>query len=136
MSIQFLTVDLEIESYDELQPLALAFGEEALELYCGPVKSHFRAVFEVAGDLRDPDSLIQRFCFLVESLDRAALGLWKRAFSRVFDIGYESGSDHTSFVSDIRPDTIEEVAKIGASIRVTIYPPSPRSPVEGPSDVA
>jgi hypothetical protein len=45
--------------------------------------------------------------------------------TRVFDIGYDANGPEEAFRSEIRSETIQNVAAIGASIMVTIYPPDP-----------
>ena len=128
MSIRFLNVDLEVESDQELSALVSGFGDRVLDLYCGPVDSHHRATLELDMMVSDPDSAILHFCKLIESLEGGALGLWEKSFSRVFDIGYRSGHEPRCYESDLRSETIKKVAKLGASIRVTIYPPDEPGP--------
>jgi hypothetical protein len=83
---------------------------------------------EVKGMLGDPDVLIGSFCNLVDCLPTAARQRWDDAFAKVFDLGYESGGGPHSYQSELRPDTIAAVARVGASIRVTIYPVAPTEP--------
>ena len=123
VKIHFLNVDLEIESYQNLQPIVDDFGDNVLILYCGEAHGHYRATFELANRDADADSIISHFCLLIESLGKEAKTLWGKAFIRVFDVGYESGLEPRSYSSEIRAETVERVAAIGASIRVTIYPP-------------
>jgi hypothetical protein len=125
----FLNVDLEIESHHNLQPIVEDFGEAVHNLYCGETQGHYLATFELCGvSGSDPDSIICSFCRLIESFDNEAKKLWESAFTKVFDLGYEGGSAPSSYASEIRVETIEKVALLGASIRVTIYPPSLSSP--------
>lgn len=123
MTIQFLNVDLEIESYQNLQPLVDAFGDDVINLYCGKTQEHYLATFE-APYSADADSLTNYFCDLVYALNDEPKGLWNTAFSKVFDIGYECSLEPKSYSSELRLGTLEKMAALGASIRVTIYPPS------------
>ena len=132
MSIEFLNVDLDIDSHKDLRPLVDFLGKEVLDLYCGPAMGHQRATLEIATDRSDPDTLIQRFCLLIQSLEGDELDLWDSAFSKVFDIGYSSGLEPSNYRSEIRADTISEVAKIGGSLRISIYPPMEPVHVEEP----
>lgn len=128
MKTYFLNVDLEIESHQNLQPIVEAFGDDVRNLYCGQAQGHYLATFELPGvSGTDPDSIIYSFCRLIESLDNEAKKLWDSAFTKVFDIGYEGGLEPSSYSSEIRAGTIKKVALLGASLRVTIYPPSPSS---------
>lgn len=120
--MKFLNVDLDIESHQNLQPMVEDFGDDALNLYCGDHHTHYLARFEAPCDA-DADTIIAYFCNLVEALDDESKKLWDTAFVKVFDIGYESGLGQNSYTSEIRAETIQEVAALGASLRVTIYPP-------------
>jgi hypothetical protein len=125
--IRFLNVDLEVRSHVSLQPIVDDFGDNALSLYFGEVQEHYLATFEAndSGSSADADSIIAYFCMLVRSFKPEAKQLWESAFSKIFDIGYESGLEPRSYSSLIRADTIAQVADLGASLRVTIYPPHP-----------
>lgn len=125
MKIHFLNVDLEIESDRNLQPIVDSFGNDAVNLYCGQARGHYLATFEVANVATDADSIISYFCMLVKALDKEAKELWDNALTKVFDIGYESVLEARSYSysSEIRAETIEIVAALGASLRITIYPP-------------
>lgn len=125
MKIHFLNVDLEIESHHDLQPIVKDFGDDVRNLYCGEACGHYLATFEVKNGAAaaDADAVIARFCRLIQSLDRDAKELWDSAFTKVFDIGYASGLEPRSYASELRTDTIEQVASVGAALRVTIYPP-------------
>ena len=123
MKIHFLNVDLEIASHHDLQPIVEAFGEDAFNLYCGQVHNHYLATFEASNLEADADSIIAYFCSLIQAFDKETKGYWNAAFTKVFDIGYESGLEPRSYSSEIRVETIKQVADLGASLRVTIYPP-------------
>lgn len=125
MKIHFLNVDLEIRSYRDLQPIVKDFGNDVRTLYCGEACGHYLATFEAKdeGATADADSMIAHFCLLVQSLEQDAKELWDSAFTKVFDIGYTSGSEPRSYSSELRSETIEQVASVGAALRITIYPP-------------
>ena len=123
MKIHFLNVDLEIKSYHDLRPIVNSFGDDVFNLYCGQVDEEYIATFEVSNIGNDADSIISDFCTLVKALDKQAKELWDTAFMKVFDVGYESGLEPISYSSEIRAETIDQVAALGASLRVTIYPP-------------
>lgn len=134
MRTHFLNVDLEIESHHNLQPVVEDFGDDVHNLYCGEAQGHYLASFELRGASgTDPDSIIYSFCTLIESFDNEAKRLWESAFTKVFDIGYEAGSEPISYSSEIRVGTIERVALLGASVRVTIYPSSSINLANNPS---
>ena len=59
---------------------------------------------------------------LAESLDGEARDLWAKCFSKKFNIGYEGGTAHQSYESNISSSTIERMAKNGTCFAVTVYP--------------
>jgi hypothetical protein len=120
---QFLNVDLEVRGPADLQPLIDDLGEDVVNLHAGRVHDHYLATFEatVSGDA---DHRISYLCRLVDQLDPEARRIWDQASSKVFDIGYEAGAGPKSYESNLRPETIADVARVGAAIRVTVYPPS------------
>lgn len=122
MEIHYLNTDLELESPKDLTPIVEAFGEDVVNLFNGEARGHYLASFEIASSEGNPDSLIQYFCMLAESLSGEEKSLWDGCFSKVFDIGYEGGTGHNSYTDEIRSNTLERVVALGASIRVTVYP--------------
>jgi hypothetical protein len=126
--IHFRAVDLEIESYQDLQPIVAEFGDRVRLLYCGNAQKHYLATFEASyeGPEVEADATIAHFCLLISCFEPPAKALWDGAFTKVFDIGYQSGLEPSSYTSEIRMETIEQVAALGASIRITIYPADKR----------
>jgi hypothetical protein len=124
MEVQYLNTDLEIESQSDLSKIAEEFGEYVLVLHLGEARGYQHAYFEVAGSSvsTNPDDVINSFCDLVDGLSQEARQIWDGCCSRVFDIGFESGTAAPNLHSEIKPGTIERVAKLGAGIVITIYP--------------
>ena len=124
MNAQYLNTDLEIESESDLSKIVAEFGEDVLVLHHGEIRGYQHASFEIAGSTNSTcaDDIINSFCALVEFLSEEARATWDGCCSRAFDIGYESGTSPPNFHSEIKARTIERVAKIGASIVITIYP--------------
>ena len=123
MGVQYLNTDLEIESKSDLSKIVEELGEDVTVLHHGEMRGYQHASFEIAGgSSRDADAIINSFCTLVEGLSKEVREIWDGCVSRVFDVGYESGTSPQSFQSEIRASTIQRVAEIGASIVITIYP--------------
>jgi hypothetical protein len=119
---RFRNVDLEVSSASDLGWLVDELGEDVTNLYCGPAQGYFLATFEAKHVFGDPDALIGFFCGLVEALPGERQREWKQALLKIFNIGYDGGYAPPAYQSDLRPDTIAAVARIGASLRITIYP--------------
>jgi hypothetical protein len=122
MHVRYLNVDLEIESKSDLSKIVEEFGEDVSILYCGEMRGYQHASFEIPANPAGADETINDFCFLVEQLTKEARKIWEGCCSRVFDVGYESGTSPQNFRSEIRASTVQRVAAIGASIVITIYP--------------
>ncbi|HEX6732021.1 MAG TPA: hypothetical protein VF074_18535, partial [Pyrinomonadaceae bacterium] len=97
--------DLEIESE--------SFGEDVLVLHHGEIRGYQHAYFEIAGSSRSTsaDDIINSFCELVETLSEEARATWDGCCSRVFDIGFDSGTSIPNFQSEIRAGTIGRLAR-------------------------
>lgn len=125
MSANFLNVDLEIESPESLDHLCCELIEGgAFKLYNGESKSGYLAAFEVehGGSEDDPNSIIARFCNLLDRMDERAKTTWNRAHRRSFDIGYETDAARGSFHSELKSETVLRIAAHQADVRITLYP--------------
>ena len=122
-STRYLNTDFEISSPIDLTPIVEAFGEDVSVLYNGKWGEHFKAVFEITEIHSNANDTIDFFCILVEGLNEQERTIWDSCFSKVFDIGYESGTTPQNYSAEIRPDVIRRIAGIGASVVITIYPP-------------
>ena len=119
-----INTDLELESLEDLTPIVKAFGTDVVVLYHGEAMGHRRASFEVSGLVAEPDALINHFCMFVEALSASERAVWDRCSRKVFDIGYQCGVGSTAFQSQLRTQTVQRVAALGASVVITIYPES------------
>ena len=123
MDICYLNTDLEIDSKKDISRIVEELGDDVIVLYHGEMRGHQHASLEIVGGMSaGADETINQFCVLVENLPKEVREIWEGCFSRVFDVGYDSGSSPRNFRSEIRATTIQRVAAIGASIVITIYP--------------
>jgi hypothetical protein len=122
MDIKYLNTDLEIESKRDLSRVVDEFGDDVLVHHHGEIRGYQHASFSIAGGSADADATINSLCTLVEQLPKDVHQIWDSCCSRRFDIGYESGTSPKTFRSEIRAVTIARVAKLGASVVITIYP--------------
>jgi hypothetical protein len=118
----FLNVDLEIVSASKLDSLAAEMGKRVIVLYSGPVSKPRRHLLAVESSrfLRNPDAVIHALCSVVENLSVASRRIWQRA-RKEFDVGYELRRSERSSQFSLRPDTLERVAALGATLTVTYY---------------
>ena len=118
----FLNVDLEIESAIPIRLVTEEFGEDVSVLYSGQTSGGFLASYEISLMDRDADSIIHRFCDLIESLSEDARREWNGSFRRTFDIGYGPSELVGMYSSRIRSGTVARVSGLNAEIAVSIYP--------------
>ena len=123
MAVQFLNVDLEIESP---RPLCHVFTDFSYaEIHClnyfETDRGHF-ANFEISSVRGDPNSIMADFCDAIEDFRDDARSVWTGAHRRTFDLGYESDASTGSTRSDLKADTLRRAAALGASVVITIYP--------------
>ena len=122
MAVRFINCDLEIEGPRSLEYLLADLSGSVKCLGYRKTERGCFAGFELPiYQSYEPNSIIARFCDVIERLCDNARGTWKDAFYRKFDLGYECDS-HVAFLrSEIRADTVRRAAALGASIAVTIY---------------
>jgi len=119
----FLNVDLDIESTEDMGPLAAALEPYAYELERPPGRASFELNQSVWGNM--PEHLILEFVRAVKALPPAARGIWDRAQNRTFDIGIQSGRHPFHETYPLRPGALRAAAEIGAAIAVTVYALAP-----------
>lgn len=120
--IQFLNVDLEIESKQDMAQLVSDLGKSAMVLHYDKDETRQLARIEANIDVTSPDSAINHLCELIESCSRNALKQWLSCTRRTFDIGFQSGKNPKCFNQALHADTLLRISAIGAGIEITLYP--------------
>ena len=125
MDTRYLNTDLDIESNEDLSVLIEDLGEDVIVLHHGLVKGVNHASFELAHDTYSgPDEVVCGYCNLIENLSPQGRAIWDKCFTRLIDLGFESGVSPSRYWFELRPSTITRVAAIGASLATSIYPNS------------
>lgn len=118
--IEFLNIDLDIESEEDISLIIEEFGDRVTihrsELYEGKYYASFSTGF-----MRE-NEIIQEYRSLVEGLTPEAKRVWDSCSKREFDFGYESGETPNNFHSRVSAGSIKSLAKLGGSVAITIYP--------------
>jgi hypothetical protein len=127
----FLNVDLDLWSRTPLEPLVHALGSSVIELFVGHDGRQHAARLEWARSSQKPDVIIQRLVAAIERLPRPARRLWNHSRRREFNIGIQAAMRPHGFELRLDPATVQAVARVGASMGVTVYaperPPPPTS---------
>ncbi|EGI73805.1 hypothetical protein PPAR_a0927 [Pseudoalteromonas paragorgicola KMM 3548] len=120
--IQFLNVDLELESKQDISLLVADLKKVATILHYDKDEYRQLARIEATGEVSTPDKAINHICELIESCSRNALKQWLSCSRRTFDIGFESGTSPKCFNQALDADTLLRISAIGAGMEITIYP--------------
>jgi len=117
----FLNVDLEIQSASKLDSLVAAMGKQVVVLHSGPGSAkRYLLALESSREHKGPDATIHALCATVEGLPPTVRRIWN-ASRREFDVGYELRASERSSRFSLRPDTLERISKLGATLTVTYY---------------
>lgn len=123
MEIKFLNVDLVIDSAENLQPLVDELGKNISVMFNDKWKNDLYRLSLYLGDSykKSADQTVSELCFLIENLSSESKLIWDKCHSKKFDIGFESGN-FERLETEICAETIGRIAKLEASILITIYP--------------
>ena len=125
-TIQYLNTDLELTSPDDLTALTAALLAQGMYSLYGPAQNQdglWYAWFELECDNQEPEPTISRIVSIVESLDAPLRDGWNRCTIREFNLGYDCGSKPWAFNQALSADLLARMAAVGASLRLTLYPP-------------
>lgn len=121
---EFLNVDLDIESKDDLAPLAAELEPNTMVVHSRSESGRHALKIESwkrAGSMEGPDQRIHGLCQGVETLSPAGRELWQSASLRQFGVGYYATTKHVAAHFVLRTDTLERIARLGATLAVTVY---------------
>jgi hypothetical protein len=123
MKIGFLNVDLVIDSSENLQFLVDELADSISVIFNGEWENGLnRLSISLSKPYgKNADEIVSEFCCLIENLSFESKLIWNKCLSKKFDIGFESGIIER-LETEIRAETVERIAKLKASILVTIYP--------------
>ena len=122
---QFLSVDLDMQSRFDLQPLVSALATRAYALHAERLKRTYHASFELETRPKDVDGTIRAFCNLIQRVPAAERQHWHDAKIREFNIGIQAGKSEPAGQYLVKADTVKSVAALDARIGITVYRPEP-----------
>ncbi|MDD9987738.1 MAG: hypothetical protein OXQ31_15800 [Spirochaetaceae bacterium] len=131
MAARFIGVQLEVESPRPLGHLFHSFsGAEVVSVDYRESARGFAAAFEHAGRgvSTGPDIQIADFCDKITAFKDDGQSVWNGAYRRTFNVGYEIDDSSECFRSELAPETMQRIARVGASVIVAIYPQAPGEP--------
>ena len=123
-SPSFITLDVEVFSEENLDLMADYFEKSAVVLANQEVDGLFFLRIEPRHNSKDelaPESCAQFMISLLAEFPDELEGLWKRATTKTFDFGFESGIEGSCYQCVISAETLINIAKTGSSFTITIY---------------
>ncbi|MCZ6836678.1 MAG: hypothetical protein O7G85_12950 [Planctomycetota bacterium] len=130
MEPSFITIDLDLESERDLQPILDAFSPTAFVLHHARTGDLDFARLEMDGleIEKDPDVALNKFCELVEALPADLREQWDQCSKRILDLGYDSGDERPErgcHWTLIQSETIARLARNGFALGFSLYPVPP-----------
>ncbi len=129
MEIRFLNLDIVIHSQEDLTLLNNELKDRVLILHNGLIEGengeYYLLSFEADLDTDIPnasESLTLNLCKIINNLSPRSGQIWNQCDRKVFDYGYESGLQPSSFSNELSSKAIAQIASLEASIATTIYP--------------
>ena len=132
MRLRFLNVDLELAARGSLAGLLDAWGERVVVLRDQREAGAHSLSLELAADAASAEAAIAGLCALVEALEPAARQLWDGCELREFDAGYDAEPGAQPWSAAIAADALARIAALGATLRITVYPPPATTPSDTP----
>lgn len=123
----FANVEFELESNLSLKPLLDEFGEKISLHYHDRLENgndfvSFDLTMAETGVYGNVNATLSAFCDLFEDLSPLAKEIWWSCVKREMDVGFESGDSKMIYEGRIENNTLENIARIGATIEITLYP--------------
>ena len=123
---EFLNVDLEIHSRSSVESLLSELGDHLYVLHSESKPNKHFANLELSRSWKNPspDKTIAALCDALESLSPKARAVWKKAHSKVFDIGLDIDPKASHLYQSLSNESLRRIADLGATIIFTCYNPS------------
>lgn len=126
-TIQYLNTDLDLTSREDLTALAAALSTRGMHCLMEPTHGQdglWYATFETDESYREPEPNIAAIVAILESLEAPLRQVLDGCTIREFNTGYDCGSKPWAFNQALSADLLGRMANIGASLRLTLYPPT------------
>lgn len=125
--LRFVAVDVDITSLSSPASLVSALEPAIRAGHIGKVGRRHWVHLYVSGSASTPSAAIRRYARAFDRLRGPAQRLFARA-TKEFDIGFEAGEGTRANEYVLSRSDIAIVARLGATVRITVYPYSHREP--------
>lgn len=122
-TFEFLNVDLEIHSRSSLDLLLSELTPRMYVLHSESKPNKHFANLEISRSWKNPspDKTIAALCDVLENLSPKARKVWRKAHSKVFDIGLDIDPKATNLQQSLSNESLRRIGKLGATIAFTCY---------------
>jgi hypothetical protein len=126
-TICYLNTDLDLIAPLDLTELVSALEHAGLP----PLHSARRedglwyATCETAEQFAEPEANIAAMLAVIEALPDGARAIWSACTRRELNIGFDCGAQPWAFNQALSNNLLGRLAAVGATLRVTLYPPQP-----------
>lgn len=123
-NIEFLNVDLDIESSDDLASLLECFGDSVVVMNHDQGKVN-KLSLELAGVTGDPNHLVLEFAKLIEALPASAKSVWDNCTKKEIDVGFECEGEAkgtpVGITERLSLESITLLSMLKITLAMTIY---------------
>jgi hypothetical protein len=125
LKIKYLNTDLDLIAAFDLTLLVTALEAQGLiSLRLGQEDDGlWYAILETDEQFDEPEPNIAAMLSVIEQFDQPMQEAWHSLKLRRFNIGYDCGNKPWAFNQGMSNPLLQRIAKAGASVRVTLYPP-------------
>jgi hypothetical protein len=122
---RYINTDLDLVAPQDLTAFAAVLESKGfLTLHKGRHDDGlFYAVFEITDVPASPEQTLQAMLGIIEGFAQPERDSWLRTTERVFNIGYDCGSEPWAFNNRLSTTTLRRMAEAGAALQITLYPP-------------
>ena len=117
----FANIDLEIESEQDITPLAESWREDLIVFRLEKEGGIWFGSFETSeGSVKD---IVEKYYQLVSGLTTELRDIWGCASKKTFDIGFNAGHMPHMYQFNLPQEEVSKLSQIGGSIAISIYAP-------------
>lgn len=128
--IRYLNTDLDLVAEHDLERLAVGlqqYGVTPIHITAGE-DGRWYSTLETDEQYDKPETTIVAMLDAIDALEKAKHSLWRRCLLREFNVGFDCGDKPWAFNEGLTNATLRRIAKAGASLRITLYPPEKKRP--------
>ena len=120
---EYINLDLDIESTDDLTSLALYLDKNACLLSHEHIEGidYITVEASLGSDGITPEDSVRKMLSLIESLPEELYKYFSESESRIFDFGFEGGYETDPLRADLGADLLKLASKHNIGFRFTIY---------------